>query len=716
MELIMDDYKSPYYHDFDQIPFDGMLTPYAIMKHENGVFSYLRTTKPYEEEILSAGFETLEEALAFYNNQPAGVYERFVKSLQTALTTGEVQTNDSVIKGNHCRMKYRCRYAPDSRSVILISLVFLNISKFEDIPEQDRILRSFYALYDHIDRMDLKANHVDHLYININKKEIDADGGVYDLYTKQFAEEYIHPEDREDFIRHFSADALRWSFQNSSKPFTLSYFRTKNVYGKYVWKAYLNLKPADAGEDVIYSGMRPVDLATEHMLIKDNYIGLFNSLPVAYSVFQVGRSDDVIDQVTCIFASQLVSEIMEIDTEDMIGRSIFETIRYDEEIMSRFWDAAFENKSSSGVRYVPTTKKWVNITISPATKQGTAAVILDDITSERTSAVTLGREWRTDNFIINCTKFLHSDLPYQDRVQGVLERVGKASGARRVFILEAIDEDHFHETFEWCNEGVKSVIDQYQDMNKDNMIAWQDVFADTDSIIVEDIEKLRGEHPQAYRELKQVVEKNFIEIHMKDGDQILGYFGIADYTTSSAMNLSLMAESVSYFLSSEMIRRKLMEELRKTSIRDILCDVLNRNAMEQALLRLNGRHTSVGVLFADANGLKEVNDTQGHEAGDQFLKRISEILVQEFSPQAVYRAGGDEFVAIMSGIEEIVFHAKVNAVRQVFEESEGISVATGYAWSPDSMDVEKIMREADKAMYEDKAEYYKKNDRRKRKD
>ena len=709
----MDDFKSPYYHEFDQIPFSNIESPFAVMKHENGVFSYIRTTPAYEAELLSAGFESTEEALSFYNNQEAGVYERFVKSMQIALESGELQNNDSVIKGHHCRMRFRCRYASNNRSVILIPMLFLNISKYEDVPEQDRMLRSFYALYDHIDRVDLKANHVDHLYVNINTRIIDADGGVYDLYTRLFAEEFIHPEDRVDFLRHFSADSLRWSFQNSARPFTLSYFRTKNVYGKYVWKAYLTLKPGDAGEDVIYRGIRTVDLATEHMLIKDNYIGLLGNLPVAYSVFQVNRTDDVIDQVTCIFASQMVSDIMGVDSEDMIGRSILGKIRYDEEIMSRIWDAAFEGKSTSGVRYVSTNNKWINITISPATRQGTCAVILDDITAERTSAVTLGREWRTDNFIINCTKFLHSNLPFEERINGVLERVGKAAGAKRVYILESIGDHHFRETFEWCREGVPSVMHLYEDLNETNLVVWEELFGDSNNVIVEDVEQLKDSHPQAYSRLTPVVDKNIIEIHMMDGDQLLGYFGLVDYSTSTALNLTLLAESVSYFLSSEMIRRRLMEELRKSSVRDMLCDVLNRNAMEQALLRLNGRQTSVGILFADANGLKQINDSQGHDVGDQLLKKISEILVTEFSPQAVYRAGGDEFVAIMSGIEEEVFRAKVSAVRRIFAETEGISVASGYAWAPHAEDVDLVMREADQAMYADKAEYYQKNDRRK---
>ncbi len=709
----MDDFKSPYYHEFDQIPFNNIESPFAVMKHENGVFSYIRTTPAYEEELLSAGFESPEEALTFYNNQTAGVYDRFVKSMQIALETGELQSNDSVIKGNYCRMCFRCRYASNNRSVVLITMLFFNVSKYEDIPKQDRILRSFYSLYDQIDQVDLKTNHIDHLYVNTNSRKIDADGGVYDLYTKLFADEFIHSEDRADFLRHFSADSLRWSFQNTSRPFTLSYFRTKNVYGKYVWKAYVVLKPGDAGEDVIYYGIRPVDLATEHMLIKDNYIGLLGNLPVAYSVFQVNRTDDVIDQVTCIFASQMVSDIMGVDNEDMIGRSILDKIRYDEEIMSRVWDAAFEGKSTSGVRFVRSNNKWINITISPATRQGTCAIILDDVTAERTSAVTLGREWRTDNFIINCTKFLHSKLPFEERINGVLERVGKAAGAKRVYILESIGDHRLRETFEWCREGVPSVMHLYEDLNETNLVVWEELFGDSNTVIVEDVEQLKDSHPQAYSRLTPVVDKNIIEIHMMDGEQLLGYFGLVDYSTSTALNLTLMAETVSYFLASELIRRRLMEELRKSSIRDILCDVLNRNAMEQTLIRLNGRKTSVGILFADANGLKQINDSQGHDAGDRLLKRISDILVTEFSLQAVYRAGGDEFVAIMSGIEEEVFGAKVAAVRQAFLESEGISVATGFAWSTTAKDIDEIMRKADQAMYADKAEYYKKNDRRK---
>ena len=124
------------------------------------------------------------------------------------------------------------------------------------------------------------------------------------------------------------------------------------------------------------------------------------------------------------------------------------------------------------------------------------------------------------------------------------------------------------------------------------------------------------------------------------------------------------------------------------------------------------RNYSVGVLYADANGLKTLNDSKGHEAGDELLKNISMIMKRRFNRDFVYRAGGDEFVIIVPKMEKNDFFDACKALVQDFEEAEGISVAVGYEWGVNSADVENIMKTADKAMYEDKANYYRKNNRR----
>ena len=56
------------------------------------------------------------------------------------------------------------------------------------------------------------------------------------------------------------------------------------------------------------------------------------------------------------------------------------------------------------------------------------------------------------------------------------------------------------------------------------------------------------------------------------------------------------------------------------------------------------------VVFADLNGLKRVNDEKGHNAGDRLLRTASAKLSQVFCDCDIYRAGGDEFMLILSQI------------------------------------------------------------------
>jgi diguanylate cyclase (GGDEF)-like protein len=64
------------------------------------------------------------------------------------------------------------------------------------------------------------------------------------------------------------------------------------------------------------------------------------------------------------------------------------------------------------------------------------------------------------------------------------------------------------------------------------------------------------------------------------------------------------------------------------------------------------------VVNLDLNGLKLVNDRDGHEAGDRLLVRVGELLRKVFYDEDVYRTGGDEFIVIIEGISEAVFERK----------------------------------------------------------
>ena len=112
------------------------------------------------------------------------------------------------------------------------------------------------------------------------------------------------------------------------------------------------------------------------------------------------------------------------------------------------------------------------------------------------------------------------------------------------------------------------------------------------------------------------------------------------------------------------------------------------------------------VASIDMNGLKKINDTAGHAAGDRALSEIGKCL-NEFNGRNTvpYRVGGDEFVILFLHQDEETVAEKV---RRLSEEvgKAGYSISVGYAMKTDDKTVDDILHESDQNMYKAKAEYY----------
>ena len=114
-----------------------------------------------------------------------------------------------------------------------------------------------------------------------------------------------------------------------------------------------------------------------------------------------------------------------------------------------------------------------------------------------------------------------------------------------------------------------------------------------------------------------------------------------------------------------------------------------------------------GVFFVDVNGLKTVNDTNGHQAGDNLLKNVADTLKEHFGKQAeIYRVGGDEFMVICEGVTREEFEAFEAGLRANCERPGRAHFAVGSCFSDDTHDIKKSMQIADTRMYEDKEAYY----------
>lgn len=134
---------------------------------------------------------------------------------------------------------------------------------------------------------------------------------------------------------------------------------------------------------------------------------------------------------------------------------------------------------------------------------------------------------------------------------------------------------------------------------------------------------------------------------------------------------------------------------------DPLTGCLVRGAL-QNLLAACGRRR-VGAVVADVDGLKAVNDRDGHAAGDRLLAAVGRVLRANVRPgDHVIRLGGDEFLVLCPGVDEgeLVFIAR--RLRRALEEA-GLPASVGAAACGPGANLADTVRLADLLMYEEKA-------------
>lgn len=148
------------------------------------------------------------------------------------------------------------------------------------------------------------------------------------------------------------------------------------------------------------------------------------------------------------------------------------------------------------------------------------------------------------------------------------------------------------------------------------------------------------------------------------------------------------------------------ETLQELVDRDSLTGLANRRALPAALEQ--SFDTGATILFFDLNDFKMINDSYGHQAGDECLRAFATALQESFrADDHVFRYAGDEFVVIARGVEPEQIAKCVETVRERlrFERSSGPQVrfSVGQAYLPAQGEPDAALRAADEAMYRDKA-------------
>lgn len=163
-------------------------------------------------------------------------------------------------------------------------------------------------------------------------------------------------------------------------------------------------------------------------------------------------------------------------------------------------------------------------------------------------------------------------------------------------------------------------------------------------------------------------------------------------------------------MKQEQEYEKLLAQAQKKAMVDALTGVKSKYAYLEAETELDHQidtktQPAFAVAVLDVNDLKKVNDTSGHQVGDQYLRNACRIICQTFKHSPVFRIGGDEFAVIAKGhdyehIEELI--RRIEEQNQSGARDGGIVIACGMARFNDDTSVAQIFRRADMEMYADK--------------
>lgn len=169
----------------------------------------------------------------------------------------------------------------------------------------------------------------------------------------------------------------------------------------------------------------------------------------------------------------------------------------------------------------------------------------------------------------------------------------------------------------------------------------------------------------------------------------------ADYIENVAGTFSLAVNNISSYQS-----------LRKMGIIDSLTGLLNRNCFERTIENLDkNEYRNVACVYIDANGLHNINNRFGHEAGDNMLKAVAQALQSKFGSDKTYRIGGDEFVAFTFGDSEKQIEENIESIKNDIEK-QGYSISYGVSFSEVSTNAERFIKQAERNMLDNKYSYY----------
>lgn len=316
---------------------------------------------------------------------------------------------------------------------------------------------------------------------------------------------------------------------------------------------------------------------------------------------------------------------------------------------------------------------------------------------------------------INHEKFITDMIRYASSAESpehilvqLLQYIGENLNSDRAYIFEDNLDGTFDNTYEWCREGISPQIDNLKKVPYDGVLdTWFLEYEKRRNVMIYDLEEYKNVSENMYHVLKPQGIHTLVTGPIEINGKYIGLYGVDNPPKEYMKNISVLIEMMEFVISMMIRLRNNSRALEESAVKDQLTHCQNRNALRWAYDNDLDKNKSIAVIMCDLNGLKKVNDSLGHLAGDKYICDAAEILVSTFEHKNVYRVGGDEFIVVLQDLTQAELTSRTEHLK-LYADLKKISLSFGIAYRTNSKEhFETLLREADKKMYMQKSQYYK---------
>lgn len=505
------------------------------------------------------------------------------------------------------------------------------------------------------------------------------------------------------FYENFSPDHLRTLYENGQNSIVYEYSRTflngevRRI--REIYRFVFNPQTNDLGLMLIIR-----DVAEGEFSFSDAETAIFDA-----SISQLSMSPCYISDIDTHELLHMTNAAMELygisDVEEYRGRKCYNVIM-GEEAPCAFCPNKLlaEGREHLWDHFNECTERWYEKRSSLIRLDGRAChlMIANDITERKEEMSLLSGLLGMEDVILSCVRMLTHGKDIDTAVGHFLKAVGGYYQADRAYIFEFdFERGLFSNTFEWCREGIAPEIENLQRLPINILDNWIEKFKSDGEFSISSVSGELNHNSEEFRILESQGIRSLMAAPLTQNGTIVGFVGVDDPAQHEG-DLTLLL-SLSEFVQVEIDRRRLMDYMSHT---DSLTGLKNRNQYDRALKEYSRRTPdSLGVVFAELNGLRGLNATYGMSYGDYVLRKTAQILKRCLSG-TVFRIDGDEFVALIEDISRDAFEREVLSLRQTLSSEPECSVSIGCAWREREEDTQSILAQAGEMRTAEKQSYY----------